>query len=463
MTGLLPSGAITELESSDPQVYVTLEVDLPDGTLYLSKAPVNSAARGPADTRVVQFGRLSYKVAPLQHALMPVNTSVVLSDVDFAVSNLIGKDQQFLNAAARMYLESPNFARHQILGGYVVDARSDQVGQWTFELKTRDSLLDTYIPRYELNVFDFANLDKGAKGTHRSHRRVVSGTTLGGYPPIVYGMHDDFSDGAAGAIPLPLVDTTAFIYLVSIGWTNPIRVYSAGVLKTVTTDYTVSRTTVNGRYYTIVTFLADQGTNAVTADVEGYDTVGDGTGTLIYDPVSVMLHFITNFILNDYSRGLWTATDATFFDTASWTAVQGLLNDRAGGAAFTCSRYLSNQVTGKSALEEFCQSFGLLPYWTNAGLLALAIDDPTMAYPDTYPLSPFIRWEDVRGLRQRRDAGKQAHRVIATFETITSGGTGTSSSTSVPKEMWQIEVYDANSAANQDDHISLAWGPSVFP
>jgi len=316
-------------------------------------------------------------------------------------------------------------------------------------------------PRYQINRFDFASLDKGAIGTHRSHRRVDNTVTLGSYTPLIYGKHDDYADQSAGAIPCLFVDSALFQYLVSIGWVNVLRVYVDGVIQS--SGFSITHPTVNGRYYTMVDFTGTQSGKTITADVEGYDTVGDGTGKMICDPIGVLQHIITNFILNDYQSGLWSATDTTVLDSVSMAATQLALHNRANGAGYACARYLSNQLTGMQAVNEFCASFNLVPYWTNTGKLAIKLDDPNVVYPYTYIDDPSLKWEELNNPQLSYSGSKQANRVIATFENIAAGGQGTSTSNTVPKEYHQVEVSDPLSASLADDHVSLTWGPSTYP
>jgi hypothetical protein len=473
--GLLSSSMKAELSLPNPNVFILVEVDFPDATKRYSKVGANSSTNGPYDSRVVSFGQLTSKISPLQNNLSPIMAQITIADTDFQFANRLGKGQRILNSAARIYLASPDVDQSswfQLFGGILVGWSNTKPLEWTLELQTPDVRLETFFPRYELNSIDFAFLDKGANGTHRSNRRVLNSFTLAGYTPLIYGVHDDYGDKNAGAIPCPYVDTSTFGYLISIGYVTVRRVYSNGVLQA-TTAFTVSQQTINGRYYTLVNFTADQGTATISADVEGYDDIGDGTGDVLAAPTDVMQHLITNFVLNDYASGLWTTTDSTFIDTTSWDDVKYELFNRGAGASYACARYISNQLTGKQALEEFCQTFNLCPYWTSTGKLGLKIDSPNVAtQTDTssaaadsgaYFDSPFLRWEEMDRPKFRTDANSQANKVIATFETISNGGAGTNSSNTIPKEYYQIEVNDPLSTALKDDHFSLTWGPSTFP
>lgn len=460
--GLLPADWKTELQSDSPAVFVTMEIDWPDGTERFSKAGVNSNSLGHYTQTVVKFPPLGQKLVPGQTTLTAITADVTIFDKVFAFSNRLGKGQNVQNVAARIYLNSPNTSSpFQVFGGILMSWKMTRAQTWVWHLQTPDVKLATVFPRYQINRFDFANMDKGAVGTAPSDRKTLAPTTLGSYSPIVYGKHDDYGDQGEGALPCPLIDTVGFRNLVSIGIIRVLRVYSDGVLST-TTGYSITTPIVNGRQYTLIDWAATHNTNTITADVEGYETVGDGSGFMMADPMSIIQHMLTNFVLNDYSRGLWLPVDSSFFDTTVCAATQALLANRAGGAAYASAHYISNQVSGMQALNEFCGSMQLLPYWTDAGKLGIKLDNPNLCYPNTYIDSPFIRWEQMKDLAFDYSS-RQANRVIVTFENIASGGAGTSNSNTVPKEYYQLEVNDPRSLALTDEHLSTPWGPSTYP
>lgn len=90
-----------------------------------------------------------------------------------------------------------------------------------------------------------------------------------------------------------------------------------------------------GRRYTVVYVRADtkllsthlSGTYPLTFDVDGVEDAGDGTGTLITDPVLQYEHCARNFLLGDYQAGAWLSTPtssisgAPLMDSSTWTAV----------------------------------------------------------------------------------------------------------------------------------------------
>lgn len=471
--GLLSAAMKRELQRASPSVFPLLEIDVSDPSTVTTLRYAKVGAMNALDPNIgtghiykpdaLSFGNLSRQTSS-KGSLATVSCTVTVRDDDLDFSKRVGRGERMLNAAARIYLGSSNVSRtdwFQLFGGVLIGWAMVKPNQWQLKLATPDIKLATTIPRYQTNTFDFPNLTKGAIGTPRSRRRVQGPFLLGPYTPLIYGKHDDYGDQGAGAVPCPAVDTVNFWNLVSLGWTNPVRVFVDNAI--VTSGYTVTRGIINGRYYTYLVWTSDKSSNTVTVDIEGYETVGDGTGVMICDPVGVLQHIITNFVLNDYQSGTWDATDATFFDTTSWSALQSKLLRDAAGSGYACARYLSAQMTGHQILSEWCTSFGVVPYWTNAGLLAVGWDEPYLAYPNTYVSDPFLVYEETEPLALEFDGQSQRRKVIATFENIASGGTGINNSDTVPKEYYQIEVEDPTSLSVVDDHQSLTWGPSTFP
>jgi hypothetical protein len=92
---------------------------------------------------------------------------------------------------------------------------------------------------------------------------------------------------------------------------------------------------------------AAAGTTRLTLNVQGIETIGDGTGVLIQDLHQQYKHLVTNWILQSYQAGAWLATptfddDATVtqlaeasFDAASATAAERLTGDVVDVATVT--------------------------------------------------------------------------------------------------------------------------------
>lgn len=102
---------------------------------------------------------------------------------------------------------------------------------------------------------------------------------------------------------------------------------------------------IGGRRYTVVYILGPdatalvEGTIAMSADVKGIETVGDGSGTLVTALYDQYLHWLTNFGLGDYQAGAWlsvpTWPDTTpRIDSASFTTAKASIAGRVAGAGY---------------------------------------------------------------------------------------------------------------------------------
>ena len=148
---------------------------------------------------------------------------------------------------------------------------------------------------------------------------------LGVPAPFLYGKFDSQPYTNEGLIPCLAVDTTGTMrHLVCAGRANSIDVvYIDGVT---TTTHTVEYIVVNGKLFTTLTWSSSPGEDAVVSvDCEGYETDGDGGGTLITNPATQLKHLLSNFLFGEYRSGLWLS-DASELDAASFTAARDLLH-----------------------------------------------------------------------------------------------------------------------------------------
>lgn len=88
---------------------------------------------------------------------------------------------------------------------------------------------------------------------------------------------------------------------------------------------TVNTHTINGHTYTVI-FIKEGGNSPLdiqgiisgdtplTINVQGVETVGDGSGTLIENSLDIYYHFLKNWLFGDYQSGLWLPVE-TFPDT----------------------------------------------------------------------------------------------------------------------------------------------------
>jgi hypothetical protein len=215
--------------------------------------------------------------------------------------------------------------------------------------------------------------------------------TLGTPSQIVYGKQNDDVTDIDGLVPCAYVDNTAsnYRYVVSFGPITAInKVYSDGTLKALTSDYTVDLSYFNnGRYWSVISFVADQGDKAITCDCQGLTDSG-----LIQNPATQLEHFLTNFVFGDWGsttlpgNSAWLSASNFNIDETYFAETESFLSDKDIAKG---SRVITAGRKGIDVLNEWTKQFQIPSFWTYAGDIAVRPDDHTLT--DTYIESPFFR------------------------------------------------------------------------
>jgi hypothetical protein len=116
----------------------------------------------------------------------------------------------------------------------------------------------------------------------------------------------------------------------------------------------------------------------VRVNVQGAETVGDGSGTLITNPIDVLEHFMGRYVGNP-------SVDATSFNVARSVCLSRGYTVRGG--------YVGKKSTA-NALSEFARSFNLLLFIDKLGNLAVNLFDPS-SYPPGSSSSLFDEARDI--------------------------------------------------------------------
>jgi hypothetical protein len=195
--------------------------------------------------------------------------------------------------------------------------------------------------------------------------------------PMPYGVQSMAPYSGTGAIVCYLVDKLGFRYLLCAGRPKSVlRVYKDGVLQA-TSTYTVVFTTINGRACTLIDFTASQGDSVITADVEGYEATGDGSGALINTQTGVIAHLLSNFFLGDYRSGNWLSTHARI-DSTLLSALEAILTAKGYEGAFA----LLERTTGHDVITRWNVNNETKAWWTPLGKLGFGMMNP--AFTDIY-------------------------------------------------------------------------------
>lgn len=286
---------------------------------------------------------------------------------------------------------------------------------------------------------------------NENNRRTIDPTKSGSLVPLAFGHFDSYCAAAKGVVPA-IRDTTTSTYSYTTAWWHAkslTRVYSAAALKATPADYSVSYPETDGVVDTVITFVLDQGTNAITWEGDGAEATGDGTGALVDSEADILELFLHNFVFNRRrSQSLWytrATAPVLAVDGAAFDAADTFLGSRANGTTRRGSWLITSAVTGLAQCNQWSEETGIPLYWTWAGQLAPYVDDPhTTAYASTVILASECDAPILYPMRGK-DVCDQAAVALGIAET----------------GLEQTVVFgDSAGTASRRESISLACGPS---
>jgi hypothetical protein len=429
--GLLPSDLAAELAKAGPEITYGAELVLPSGT----KRWCVGGAMGTSswDPRLLSVSRYSRVVSISQPGLQLPSVRISVADHDEELTKEFeGVDSDNIRGSvAKLYILSPNAAPYAWFTGQL-DGKSGPEGfVWDLELRPNDVPLRGFVPRKRITVADFP---------------AAAVDVLDRFAPLIYGAHDSTSTTNAGNIPTLRVKTDGpYWYLLSLGILKDIRaVYKDGI-KLSAGAWTRRDLTINGKAYTIIEFATDQGED-ITADVDGYEEIGDGTGDLIANPANQFKHLIVNFVYNDYGAGDWLAdseapvnatkiaTAAAFYDDLSWRS----------------SRRISEESRVTEIIANFLPQHYAFAYFTPSGEFALSVYDFRPPDPTSLYISdPWIRnnEDDYLDARHREESSIVRDSVVVQHFYDENAG----------KFQRSLEARDPRVVENSQFSLGLDW------
>lgn len=365
--GRLSANMLAELKKPNPVAFPIFYFTHNSVTYRYSETGLIQSGVGLYEPRVTAWGAITRGVSQRQNSLEFGTTSVTLQDEDQMLTKLIfgPYGNSFRNSPAVIQLVSPNVGSSDWFTGY--SGRIDSYAQdgplsWTLSLSPNDLPLQREsLPKARITASDWPNSPVSVRDE---------------YAPILYGNIASANVSNTGAVVCPFVDQGGFRYMVAAGWMKAVdTVYVAGV-PTAASNYTIEHPLVNGRRYTIIKFNASQGQSQITADVRGCETAGDGSGTLIEDPPTILKHVIVNWIYGDWKTGSWLADSTAPVDTTSFGTTY--FSDRGIKACL----YVNKKRRGQDVVNDMLKSMEAKAYWLANGKVAFAIDDfSAWSYP----------------------------------------------------------------------------------
>lgn len=353
------------LKRPGPTVFPYIRVVFPGvGSRYYRSSRLGAASEatiGLIKAKVRRWGQLQRAVSGRDGSLSPATLSLVVDDTDFEFAKLLdsANGSQVRRSPADVTLATPDLpsASWPLLCRRMVLESWQQVAPLAYEwqIRSNDQWLRQPVPRKTISPADWRNAEPQLYGKHA---------------PLVIGKHDSAGSGKKGMVPTMLVDTANFVYAISLCRMKAVPVvYKADGSVAASSGYTITYPVVNGYQWTCIDFTADPSTDAIFCDVEGVETVGDGSGTLITNPADLLKWILVNFLYNDYKTGNYfsvtaaTPIESSMFTTlAAYCTAKGIKGSRRYGE--------DESPTGHEVLAEWCASFGWRSFWTVGGRLA---------------------------------------------------------------------------------------------
>jgi hypothetical protein len=343
-----------------------MTADLPGLTLRESAAPFTSLTGGHHGGNVKSWPVLRYAASRIGGRLSTVSGRILIHDTDRTLLSI--KD----GANADEIRESD-------VSIYLMTTESES-SDWTtlFVGKlAKLSFPEPFVAALDVRVDDqkIQRIRSDAWKLTRQSWPNCKAEVLDEFAPILYGEHDASSlQTGPGMVPTLYVDNILYRYLVCAGKAKTItRAYVNGTQVSGST-WTTEYLTRNGRIYTVIKFSSTDAATAdgadVTVDALGYETVGDGSGSVITNPALQLAHLLTNWYLGDYMTGSWISTNALIDSTALSAA-----EDYMDALAATGSWRSSDATTGQDVLSTWCTSWRMRCGWTYSGKIWVANDD----------------------------------------------------------------------------------------
>jgi hypothetical protein len=365
-----------ELSKAASTTYFWFEVDFPDRTRSYT---MRSIPYGPRffEGKILSASSIRRSIVDRRNTFVNFQYSVEIIDTDFDLGRLLAGPYAPLvrGSACRCGLFSTDVpGRYTYLEGRILSPKMTTNLAYSIPVVANSLPLEDVVPRSFINKHDFPNSDPAVDA------KVI---------PLIYGIHDSTGITNKGMIPAYRVDSINFRYLLSLGILNAVlNVYSNDVLMTEGSDYTIIFPVIGGKQLTMIQFTADQEDKRVAADVEGYESVGDGTGVVIDNFPDQLKHLMVNFGWGNYQMGQWlpdtsAPIQVTYFqETKNFLAALGFQSSRA---------IIDSQRVLMGIINEGLSNFPIKGFWAKPGKFAIRPNEfrRTQIYIDDF----IVRWD----------------------------------------------------------------------
>lgn len=374
----------TQMSSYNIGPILLLEIDFPDGAQYFAKESIRFVNRHYSG-RIVNLGSFRRAIQQNLGLFEATSVDVNLADTDLSLIDS-SSDRNIKGVLARFKLgdrKLPLATYETIFEGLIDDFGAQN---FTFRILVRDKLY-TLPPK---PITGFVNTDDFPNALPAD---------IGKPLPVCYGTHtDNGTDDAKnrGAWPTLFVDVqtaerTFLIARHAVKSIDEVYAYNSGAgsqLLVNNTDYVAYKNgLLNGETMAFVQ-LTTTGFNklvdvnvlgTLTVNVQGKEDVGDGSGTLIDNPIAILRDFIGNYLGSPTINGeIFSAQEANA-NTRGYEASGGYTKEK-GTDEF---------------LKELCDSFQIRLFPDRNGKIACNLFVPKS--PLTSGLAVRDQWEILKG------------------------------------------------------------------
>ncbi len=439
------------------QMYLEADVTA-ESVGQFSDETVNSRSEGLFEGKVLGWKIISRSVMGKNNSLEGTSAGAVIADTDKNLSKLIARSGPDLRGSAvTIRLASPDITKADwktVFTGIVKSWKGRGPNAWDFTFAPEDDQFESKIAKKKINEFDFQDAESKLYDK---------------FAPIIYGKHNSTNISDDGMVQLYRVDMVNNRYLACFGRALAVNnIYAQKnnelpipVVEGVGADQwqriSDLDSLINGSQWTLIEFpggfsALDPQEFAFTADVDGYDTVGDGTVTLIINPAEMVKHLLVNFVFNDYQSGLWFADSTAPIDLVKFQTSIDFLNSLGQSS----SRYIGgggNATKAKEELNRFVKNLELKIFWTAEGKIALLPNNHLTK--DVFAPRELILegLDDLEDPEFTFDDGGILGRVLVSYIHQQDGG----------QFLANIEISDLTIDNAKLEHIQAFWLPSSLP
>ena len=386
--GLYSAALLAATRKSYHRSHGFIEITVQSTTLKYSDGDYSSESGGHYNGIVTSWGEITRQSSDVRGGLVTPSTRVTISDVTREFDALVmGQNGRHIRGSAVAikvgHRDVASSSWCTWFTGVIVDFQKTGLA-YELSLELDTSWLNAPINDELITAVDWPNAHQSAIGQREPKR---------------YGKMDATNAGGKGSVVCPYVDTSGFRYLLSRGACktgSPDRVYEDGVLTVAT--YAKSYVLVNGKVCTVIDFTTNRAEAVITADANGLETVGDGSGTLITNPADVIRHYVTNFVLGSsnqrYQAGPYFST-STRFDATTW----GALSTACAALGLVAGADFSLESgTLRDLMAKWLSAWRWRGWFTSLGLLAAGLWDHnqgSVTAADVYPATRLTEDDDV--------------------------------------------------------------------